>query len=297
MISIGLSQSMCVALLLLSPLSSWPAQKTAEAPDQSPTVGEPQVIEGLFLPGTLLQPRPLTDDRQPIVLRITNAFAQGTLGYRYDLNFAGYEPGNFDLREYLERVDGSSAADLPPIPVQIRSLLPPGQVQPNALSGKTVPRFGGYRWWMSLAVIFWLWVFAALLLLGWRKKQTAAQASVEVTLADLLRPRIQAARDNQLDARQCAELERMLIAMWQRKLKLTEAEPTVLVNQIRRHPESGPLMRQLERWMHDPSRDEAIDLAKLLEPLSRLSARDFQATMADAAKSSEPSQHSGERSK
>ncbi len=275
------------------PFGATLAQDGKQNADAAPTVGEARTIEALFLPGSQLQPRPLTDDRQPIVLRIANAFPQGTLGYRYDLVYSGYEAGTFDLRNFLERVDGMAIADLPEIPVSIRSLLPPGQVEPNALPENVVPRLGGYRWWTIIAVIFWGWVLAALLLLGWRKKKSARELAVEVSLAELLRPRIQSAMDNRLDARQYAELERMLIAMWQRKLNLSDVEPSAVVKQIRQHSESGPLMQQLERWMHDPSRDESVDLTKLLEPLSRMSAKDFQMT-ADSVAASTSSKSSGE---
>ena len=241
----------------------------------SPTVGEPRLIEQLFLPGSQLEARPLTDDKQPIVLRFVNTFPQGTLGYRYDLIYSGYEPGPFDLRNYLVRVDGSSTDDLPPIPVQIRSLLSPGQIEPNALPETAIPRLGGYRWWLTIAIIFWCWALAAILLVGRHRHARRDSRDKSLSLAELLRPRIQAAMNNKLDSRQYAELERMLIAMWQRRLHLDEFEPSVVISKIREHPESGPLMCSLERWMHDPKSDRSVDLTALLEPLSRLSADDL----------------------
>ncbi len=198
---------------------------------------------------------------------------------------SGGVAGAFDLRDFLARGDGTSIADLPAIPVRIRSFLPPGQVEPNALTEKAAPRLGGYRWWMTLTCVAWGWVLAAILLLGWRKKKTLSGLAAEASLADLLRPRIQAAMDNRLDARQYAELERMLIAMWQRKLNLSNIEPSDVVRKIRQDSEAGPLMRQLERWMHEPARDESVDLTKLLEPLSQLSAKDFQLTPESATSS------------
>ncbi len=270
-----LGRTVFLIWMLAAGAAAAPQSDSSQQPEP-PIVGESRTIESLFLSGSQLQARPLTDDRWPIMVRIVNAFPQGTLGYRYDLVYSGYEAGTFDLRDFLQRVDGSPVADLPAIPVRIRSLLPPGQVEPNALPEKGLPRLGGYRWWMIVAVIFWGWVLAALLLVGWRKKKTATELAAQVSLADLLRPRIQAAMDNKLDARQYAELERMLIAMWQGKLKLSAVDPSAVVSQIRQHSESGPLMRQLERWMHDPSRDDSVDLTKLLEPLSRMPAKDFQ---------------------
>lgn len=229
------------------------------------------MIEEIFIPGSLLQARPLVDERQPIVVRIVNAFPQGTLGYRYQLVYSGYEPGAFDLRDYLERVDGSSVDDLPAIPVRIRSLLPTGQIEPNALSVGQIPRFGGYRQWLIVAIILWFAGLAAILVLGRRSTVANSAGEKSLSLAELLRPRIQAALDNQLDARQFAELERMLIAAWQRRLGLTDIEPSQVVGHLRRHPQAAPLMRALEHWMHDPAHDRSVDLNSLLEPLGQLS--------------------------
>lgn len=270
-------QASRVALLCLIWLRvASPAFAQSEAGKQTdlPTVGQSRMIEQLFLPGSRLQARPVTDDKQPIILRFVNAFPQGTLGYRYDLLYVGYEPGSFDLRDYLMREDGSSTDDLPPIPVQIGSLLPPGQIEPNALPGFAVPRLGGYQLWLVIGIIFWCWVLAALLLVGRPRKSRQADPDASVTLADLLRPRIQAAMENRLDARQYAELERMLIALWQRRLQLNDLDPSEVIRKVRQHPESGPLMQALERWMHDPAADRSVDLTKLLQPLSRLSASD-----------------------
>ena len=80
------------------------------------TVGMPAHIDQLVLPGPELEVRPLDDSGSPVVLRITNAFRHGT-AYRYDMVYYGLEPGKFDLRDYLRHKDGSSATDLPAIPV------------------------------------------------------------------------------------------------------------------------------------------------------------------------------------
>jgi hypothetical protein len=60
----------------------------------------------------------------------------------------------------------------------------------------------------------------------------------------------------------------MLIALLQRRLNLGDADPAVVVGKIRRHREVGPLMQQLERWMHDPHRSNDADLTALLLPMT-----------------------------
>lgn len=270
------SQAGLFATLLAACLGLRFAAAQESDPAGSPSVGEPRSIEQLFLPGSLLQVKPIDDQTQPIVLRIVQSFPHGTLGFRYDLNYTGYEPGSFDLREFLVRTDGGSTADLPPIPVTVRSLLPPGQALPNELEQTAMPQWGGYRIALIAGVVLWFLVLSGLLFLGRGKSAQKSAATKQPSLAELLRPKIQKALDGELDARQYAELERMLMAMWQRRLGLSTSDPSTLVSRIRQHPESGPLMQSLERWMHDPAARESANLSQLLEPLAKISANEFE---------------------
>jgi hypothetical protein len=245
--------------------------------NRSPTVGAPGRIENLLLPGSQLVAKPLTDDRSPIVLRIEHAFAHGDLGFRYDLVFFGMTPGRHDLRDYLQRADGTSLEGVPEIAVEIRSLLPPGQVEPNSLTYGRFQRLGGYSLWIAIGAIVWCWVLAGLILLGWRRRRSDTAAAPRRTLAELLYPRLQAAWAGRLEPKQYAELERMLTAFWKRRLGLHDLPPDEVIRRIRSDEQSGSLMRQLEQWMHSPQRDPAFDLAELLRPLEKWSADEFEA--------------------
>lgn len=262
------------SVLLLVALAS--ASGRAAPDERTPTVGAWGRIDGLLLPGSELRAKPIVDERTPIVVRIAQAFPHGTAGYRYDLEFFGTVPGPHDLRDYLERMDGSDTGTLPAIPVEVLSLLPPGQVEPHPLDSRSLQRFGGYRFLATLALILWLWVLCGLILLGWRRQSAARQATRPPSLAELLRPRLQAALENRLPAVQYAELERMLLAFWQRRLGLANVAPDEAIRRIRDDAVAGPLLRQLETWMHSPRRDPSFDLAELLRPLEQLSAEDFE---------------------
>ena len=104
----------------------------------------PGKIDQLVLPGTELEVKPLEDRRAPLVLRIAEAYPHGS-AFRYDLVYYGLEPGDYDLRNYLRRKDGSALGELPPIPVKVDPVLPPGQVEPNPLALERSPSLGGYR--------------------------------------------------------------------------------------------------------------------------------------------------------
>lgn len=237
---------------------------------RSPSVGAAGYIEQLMLPGSELIVKPLVEG-SPIVIRITDVFPHGD-SFRYDLIFYGMEPGKFDLSDWLVRKDGTSAEDLPEIAVEIVSLLPPGQIEPNPLEEGWIPRLGGYQVLLWIAIVFWVVVLFGIMFVGRKKPEAAKVVAPPLTLADLLRTRIQSALENQTDTRRYAELERMLTAFWQKRLGLEQQSPHEVIATLKGHAEAGPLMRQLETWMHSPSPDPNVDLAKLLNPYQELPA-------------------------
>jgi hypothetical protein len=237
--------------------------------NRSPTVGTSGRIEQIILPGTELLARPLDNDRLPIVVRIVNVFPHGN-SFRYDISFYGLEPGKYDLAKYLVRKDGSSTADLPEIPVEVISLLPPGQIEPNDLPNSMISRLGGYTIVLIIATTFWFVMLAGLILLGHKKKKQAAIRERPLTLADLLKPRIQQAINNELDPKQYAELERMLFAFWRKRLNLENMSSAEAIQLIRSDEKAGPLMNQIEQWLHNPDREEQLELASLLEPFQEM---------------------------
>jgi hypothetical protein len=241
-----------------------------DAPPRT-TVGMSGWIEQLVLPGTELIARPLADARSPIVLRIVASYRHGS-DYRYDLEYYGLEPGTFNLADYLVRKDGSSAADLPTIPVEIASVLPAGQIEPNRLAATSLPALGGYRLWMGLGATAWTVGLLAILFARRRRRMAAEAAGGQsVTLADRLRPLVTEAAQGRLSRRGLAELERLLLAFWRRKLNLEDATPAQAIATLRRHPEAGELLRQLDQWLHAPRPDAQADVASLLRPYQNIS--------------------------
>ena len=123
------------------------------------TVGLPARLEGVTLPGPELEARPIEDRRARLLVRIVSRD-----GESYDLEYQAFEAGVYDLRNGLRRKDGSSLAGLPPIPVEVRSSLPAGQVKPGSLTTGPLPRLGGYRralagagavWFLGLVGLLW----------------------------------------------------------------------------------------------------------------------------------------------
>ncbi|MCI0638857.1 MAG: hypothetical protein L0Y72_24155 [Gemmataceae bacterium] len=230
------------------------------------SVGLPARIDQIVLPGTELEVKKLDDRKLPVVLRIVNVFPHGT-AHRYDLVYYGLDPGTFDLRDYLKRKDGSSMADLPALPVEIKAILPPGQIEPNKLETQSGPWLGGYRLMLIVGGVLWVGGLAAILLVGRKRRAELARlASRPVTLADRLRPLVEEARTGTLSTAQRAELERLLLTFWQRRLGLEDAKPHEAFATLKKHPDAGPLIRQLEVWLHCPAPADSFDVGALLRP-------------------------------
>ncbi|MEX0718749.1 MAG: hypothetical protein WD066_19295 [Planctomycetaceae bacterium] len=240
-----------------------------------PTVGVSARIDQLVLPGSELEPVPLDDRAVPIVLRIAAVHPHGT-AFRYDFVFYGLEPGEFDLKDFLRRKDGSSTADLPAIPVAIASALPAGQIEPHAPVARPTAFGGGYRALLIAGGVLWI-VVLALLLFARRsqRKPVEIKAARPRSLAERLRPAVEDALAGRLDPARLAELERMLLAWWRRRLRLDDVPAAEALARLRGHDEAGALLRQLEEWLHAPPRAREIDVAALLAPYRSVSMEDW----------------------
>ncbi len=256
-----------------------PVKARAEPPAPQPrpavTVGMPAQIDQLVLPGSELEVKPLEDRRSPFVLRIKEAYSHGS-AFRYDLVYHALEPGEYDLRNYLRRKDGTALGELPSIVVKVDPILPPGQFEPSPLGLARSPSLGGYRLLLAIGGSLWCAGLAAILLLGRRKPVDARHlATRPVTLADRLKPLVDAAVAGTLSQGRHAELERLLIGYWRKRLALEEASPAEAMTVMRNHPEAGPLIRNLEEWLHRPSAMAgAVDVASLLRPYQDLASEE-----------------------
>jgi hypothetical protein len=254
-------------------------------PRATATVGMPAKLEQLVLPGTELEARPIEDRRAPVVVRITEAYRHGS-AFRYDIVYYGLEPGRYDLKNYLRRKDGSPMKDLPPITVEVQPVLPPGPIEPHRLILARSPYLGGYRLLVLLGGLAWVAGLAAIVLAGRRKRiATDARTVRPATMADRLRPLVDAAMAGELDAGRRAELERLLIGYWRRRLELEHLPPARFMAVLHEHEQAGPLLRRLEDWLHRPAgSSEPVDVAALLAPYQSIPAdeEDEETTPASA---------------
>lgn len=260
------------------------------AADESPpptmvqaTVGMTGTLSSLTLPGSELEAKPYDDRKIPIFLRVRSARQIGT-SYQYDLEFQGYDPGTYDLREYLRRKDGSSMNGVPAIHVKVVPIRGPGQVEPNTLQIDSSFGMGGYRWWLLGGGLLWLGGLFFIIYYGfWPKpREKLAALAAPLTLADRLRPLVEQAMAGQAKPEELASLERCLLAWWRRKLGMPVTQLSESNTKLRQHAEAGPLLQQLELWLHRPGTREQVDVAQLLEPYRSVVANDLDVVEARA---------------
>ena len=238
------------------------------------TVGMTGKLDAVVLPGPELEPKPIADRKLPVILRIVQVYAHGT-DFRYDFEYYGLEPGTFDLRDYLKRKDGQPLAGVPPLKVKVNAVLPPGQVEPHKQTIDPGPKVGGYR---TLVIAFFVvWGLGLLIILAWFLRPFFVRKALGVSikpqsLADRLKPLVEGALAGKLSQAQLAELERALFAFWRKRLKLERAEPSQAIAAMRADAKAGPLLAELEDWLHRPGPARPADVGQLLAPYRELPA-------------------------
>jgi hypothetical protein len=94
------------------------------------------------------------------------------------------------------------------------------------------------------------------------------------TLAVQLRPLIAAAVAGRLDSEELARLESLLHRHWRRRLGLESCTADESLQHLRKHPEAGQLLGQLDQWLYKPPARERVDIAAILLPYQDQAALD-----------------------
>ena len=237
----------------------------------SPTVGMEGKLE-IVIPGSLLEAKAV-DEKAPLIVRVASTTPEAN-GTRYDIRYIGLEPGSYDLKTYLFRLDRSETPPIPSIPVTIGGVLPDShQGQLVAEGGSPLRLFGKYKWLLIAVGVVWLALLYPLIF----AKRKRAIATVEAappppTLADRLRPLVQQAADGTLSADGKGQLERLLLGHWRERLQLADLGMVDALTRLRQHREAGALLRALEDWLHRPPGTATVDVATVLEPYRSIPA-------------------------
>lgn len=218
------------------------------------------------------QPKPL-DDRTPLILRVEQVEPTADGRFTYDFHYIGFEPGSYQLADYLIHPDGSPATELAGTLVHVRSILPADHDGAlNSYVPQPFPWFGGYRMMLGGLAVLWVGGLLAFIWFG-RRKRVAVVVVPEApppTYAERMRPFVEAAAAGNLTASGQAELERLMTGYWRDKLALPEQRMAAALGALKRHPEAGALLQALERWLHRPGGASPEEINSLLEPYRHL---------------------------
>jgi hypothetical protein len=228
-------------------------------------------IEGrasLTLPGPDYRPRPL-DDRTELILRVEKIVPLTNGQHRYEFYYMGLEPGAYRLMDFLIRPDGTRPEELGEHSIQVRALLPEehdGRL--NAHFASRFPFIGGYRALLVVLATAWVGGIAAFIYVSRRKPLSAQPVVVAppLSLAEQIRPLIDAAVIGKLSVDGQAQLERFLIMYWREKLVPTDLRMAESLAQVKQHGEAGALVLALERWLHRPGGMADEEVTACLEP-------------------------------
>lgn len=238
------------------------------------TVGFPKIIYQKVIEGPKLIAKPMRDKGQPVVIRIVKTYPHFD-HFRYDIEYRGLEPGNYNISDYLTREDGSDVA-IEPVNVKVNSILGPGQVVPYQLP-PTKSRYSSFYLPIMLA-LGTLWVAGLLMILfyGRGKKKRPSNEAKKVTVAERIQPLLDAAAAGELNSQQQAELERVLSSFWSKKLRLEHLPADQLRQQLRGHSEASVLLDQIDTWIHKPGGNGSaqVDVNRILEPYRTMNYED-----------------------
>lgn len=289
LMTLGLAATLCPnapAQEGSEPIEFFRPEADDTGPDAEPvgetTVGMRVLLTELVIPGTAVRAKDVVDPGRAVALvRIKHEYTHGT-GFRYDIEVTPFVEGTIDLRDFIERKDGTSLEDAPELPITVDAMLDPEVLTPK---DPTVPQpdsVGGYKNLLIGGGIAWF-VGLLVLLFAFRRKAEPLLdgAGVHtVTLADRLRPLIEQARTSEISNERRAELERLLLAHWRRRRGLEDIPAAKAVAQLRSDDEAGPLFRQLEEWLHRPAGSDhsSVDVSALLAPYENIAADEPQST-------------------
>lgn len=222
--------------------------------------------------GQRIQPRSDLDLDSPILVRIAAERVLEDGAFEYDIEYIGAREGHFDLRDAFEGADGSALLEgaLPPVPIEVRSNLEADATTDVFVSSN--PGFelsGGYR--IALTVLGICWVLIPIVIVARRTKPTvepAAPEPIPLTLADQLRPLVEAASSRTLSTDERGRLELLLYGFWSEALGLDETNRAAAVIALRQDEKAGVLLRAVEFWLHGRDAPDVTpsEITALLEP-------------------------------
>jgi hypothetical protein len=212
-------------------------------------------VEGQYqttIKGEKLEAVPYTLE-DALAVRIASAEPKGK-GYRYDLRYMAYAPGEHDLVQYLLTPDGKPAEGVKPLKVNIRPLLEE-DYSGTLFDSETqeIRLDSNYTWLMPTLWLLWLAVPIPLLLLGRKKRVEHYVETPAPTTTERLLELLHQAQSENLSTKNLADIEKLLLRHWSEQHGTDSERLVDALQQLRRHPEAAQQIFAVEKWLH--SRD------------------------------------------
>ena len=251
--------------LLLATLS--PSAQT-KAP-----LGFPTKVTDLYIPGSKIEIIPRTNNESSLVIRILE-IKPAADGFRYDLEIYALDPGTHRIADFLRDADDHTPVKNVDATFEVTTIHPLDTLpKPSDPEPVEPAKLGGYKTVIILLGILWALVFLAILF--YRKKQVAdfVAENPPPTLHEKLQVLVSAASQGELTDQEQANLERLILGHWKRKIpEIGSLPPARALVELNNHPEASPLILKLEEWLHAPNPDlSRDDILPLLRPYAESS--------------------------
>ena len=253
-----------LCLGLASTVIAQPPEPLAET-----TIGIEGTVTFTYDGPTLVEKR--SDELSAILVRIADRRSELGGETTYELRFIAIRPGIYDLRDALDFGPGRSADDISPLPVRVASLLPEDHAGDlDEIAAPADPKLGGYRTLLKIAAFVWLMPLLWVIARRWarRPEPPVETIAAEPTLADQLRPLVEAALAGHITLDQQARLELLLLTHWRDRLELRNLRHADAIRRMRGHHEAGVLLQTVERWLHSPNKTAVApdEISNVLAP-------------------------------
>lgn len=210
----------------------------------------------------------------PLLVRVTDQTPNAIGGeHQYRVDYIGGVAGTFDLRELITHRDGTPATELAPMNVTIVSELP-AKFGTDLFTVSAKPMFARSHYRLIIGLIAAIWIAVPIFVfvrraIHNRPAPLPPPPAPAPTLADQLRPLVEAAMNQGLSIQDQARLELLLMAFWSEQRNLAALPPAQAIERLRSDPEASTILLAVEEWLHarggaapQPTRD----LSQLLDP-------------------------------
>jgi hypothetical protein len=227
-------------------------------------------VEGrrsVTLPDEQLEAVPYTHG-DALAVRIVSV-APVEQGFRYDIRYMAYGPGEHNLCEYLVSQRGMPLTSRSGMTVVVEALL--AEEESGVLfetAATPIDLQSRYRVAMTLLWGLWAMLLIPLALYGRKARGKVVKESPPPSVPDRLRQLLETAEHQALCVEQQADLETLLLLFWAERLQVSSRRLVDTLSQLRKHPAASAQLSAVETWLHGrPASEHGSVAAGLLVEL------------------------------